>query len=105
MEGIELTCFQLISLNGVARSCYLEAIYAAKDGDFEKAKELIAEGEGNFLEGHRVHAQLIQQEASGNSVMASLLLIHAEDQLMSAETFKIVAEEFIAVYQRFETLQ
>jgi Phosphotransferase system cellobiose-specific component IIA len=105
MEGIELTCFQLISLNGVARSCYLEAIYAAKEGDFQKARELIAEGEVNFLEGHRVHAQLIQQEASGNSVVANLLLIHAEDQLMSAETFKIVAEEFIAVYLRLDDLK
>ncbi|MBQ1914169.1 MAG: PTS lactose/cellobiose transporter subunit IIA, partial [Selenomonadaceae bacterium] len=34
-----------------------------------------------------------------------LLIIHAEDQLMSAEAFKILAQEFIDVYKRVETLE
>lgn len=29
-----------------------------------------------------------------------MLLMHAEDQLMGAETFRIVAEDFIDVYER-----
>ena len=28
--------------------------------------------------------------------------MHAEDQLMSAETFRIMAEEFIEVYKKME---
>ena len=35
----------------------------------------------------------------------SLLLIHAEDQLMSAEGFKIIAEEMIAAYRRIDELE
>ena len=30
----------------------------------------------------------------------NLILVHAEDQMMSAESFRIIAEEFIAVYKR-----
>ena len=32
----------------------------------------------------------------------SLLILHAEDQLMSAEAFKTIALEFISVYQRLD---
>ena len=30
----------------------------------------------------------------------SLILIHAEDQLMQAETFRVIAEDFIDVYEK-----
>ena len=33
---------------------------------------------------------------------SGLILMHAEDQLMSAETFRIMAEEFIEVYKKIE---
>ena len=35
------------------------------------------------------------QEAGGDHIDPSIILIHAEDQLMSAETFKILAGKFI----------
>ncbi|OCN03840.1 PTS cellobiose transporter subunit IIA [Erysipelotrichaceae bacterium MTC7] len=102
MEGLELVCFQIISNVGGARSCFIEAIQHAKAGDYEKAQESISEGEKFFTEGHHAHAKLIQQEASGELDKVTLLLLHAEDQLMSAEAFKILANEFIDVYKRFD---
>jgi len=100
MEGLELIAFQIISSVGGARSCYIEAIQKAKAFDFEGADKLIEEGKGYFNEGHHAHAKLIQQEANGDQNDISLLLIHAEDQLMSAEAFAIIAVEFIDVYKR-----
>lgn len=102
MEGIELLSFQMISFNGSARSCFIEAIAAAKEGDFERAEQLMAEGEEQFIEGHRVHAQLIQQEASEGKTEINLLLIHAEDQMMSAEMMKIVAAELIDIHKQLQ---
>ena len=51
------------------------------------------------MEGHRAHASLIQKEAEGEQTAFSLLLMHAEDQLMTTETLKIITEEFIDIYQ------
>jgi PTS system cellobiose-specific IIA component len=99
MEGLELICFELISYTGSARSYFIEAIQAAKKQDFEKATEYFAEGEKQHAEGHHTHAKLIQQEAAGQSLGVNLLLIHAEDQLMSCETIKIVADEMIQMYK------
>ena len=100
MEGIELTCFEIISAVGGARSCFIEAIQRAKEKDFEGAKQCIADGEELFNQGHRAHAKLVTQEANGDRVEVVLLLVHAEDQLMSAETFKILANEFIDLYEK-----
>lgn len=99
---MELVCFEIITAVGNARSLYIEAIQEAKNGNFEKAAELIKEGEASFNQGHHAHAGLIQKEASEEAVPFSLLLMHAEDQLMSAEGFRILAEEFIDVYKNMK---
>ena len=44
MEGLELACFEIISNVGTAKSCYINAIHKAKEGDYEEAKKLIEEG-------------------------------------------------------------
>lgn len=97
---MEKICFQIISTVGMARSMFIMAIQKAKEGDFEGATKSIEEGNEYFVEGHRIHAKLIQKEANKEKLEFSLILIHAEDQFMSAEAFKILAEEFIDVYKR-----
>ncbi len=106
MEGLELTAFQIISAVGTARSSYIEAIQKAKEGDFEGAEQLIKEGDEMFIEGHHAHAGLLQLEAdNGQGSVVSLIIMHAEDQLMSAEGFKTVALEFIDLYKRIAKLE
>lgn len=100
MEGLELICFQIISSVGMARGSYIEAIDLAQENAFDKAIAKIEEGDMYFREGHAAHAQLIQKEASGEKVDVNLLLVHAQDQLMSAETCKIIAEKFIALNKK-----
>lgn len=102
MEAMEKICFQIISYTGEAKSDYIEAMGAAREYDFEKAERLMKEGMAVFVEGHKVHGQLIQKEAAGDNVQLSLLLMHAEDQLLGAETLKVIADELIAVYKKLQ---
>ena len=99
-EAFETACFGIITYVGTARSCFINAVQCAKEGEFEKAKEQIKQGDQAFTEGHHIHADLLAQDARGELNEAGLILMHAEDKLMSAETFRIMAEEFIDVYQR-----
>lgn len=105
MEDLELSCFQIISSAGMAKNSFIEAIKEAKKGDFKKARVCINEGEGYFTQGHNVHAKLIQQEAGNEQISPNLLLLHAEDQLMSVETCKIIANELIESYERISALE
>lgn len=100
MEGLEIISFQIINHVGTARDKFIEAISASKRGDFDKAEALLKEGEQQFVKGHKAHTELIQKDVADGSVMMNLLLTHAQDQLMSAEAFKIIATEFIDVYKR-----
>lgn len=104
MEELERICFQIISNVGLARSSYIEAIHKARAGDYEGADACMNEGRKQYLAGHEAHFELIQKEAKGERVGGSLILVHAEDQLMSAEGFQIIAEELIGTYQRIDEL-
>jgi len=102
MEGLELICFQLITAAGGAKSSYIEAIQKAKAGAYDEAEVLIRQGDEMMKQGHLPHTDLIQKEAAGETVFMGLILTHAEDQMMSAEIFKVMAEEIIDLYKRLE---
>lgn len=101
-EELAMMSFRIIAAVGSARSSYIEAIHAAKDGDLDRAQALMEEGGAFFLEGHDTHTELVQKEAAGDPIAMTLMLTHAEDQLMSAESFKIIAEELIDLCGRIE---
>ena len=100
MEGTELIVFNIIAAVGTARSNYIAAIDAAAEGNFDEAEKLIKEGQDAYVEGHDAHAKLLTQTAQGDKVIMDLLLTHAEDQLMSAEGFGILAERFVTLYKK-----
>ena len=49
---------------------------------------------------HGPHTDLVQKEAAGEDAKMSLILAHAEDQMMSTEVFKVLAEEMIELYKK-----
>ena len=99
MEGMELICFQIITANGSAKSCYIEALQEVKKGNYARADELIAEGDKMVIEGHDIHLSLLAKESEGKKTEISLLLLHAEDQAMSTEVIKIMVLELIELYK------
>lgn len=105
MEKTELTCFQLISNAGMAKSSFMEAIDLAEKGNFCEAETKMKEGSDFLIAGHTAHAGMIQKEAAGEAAAISLLLLHAEDQLMSAELSETMAKKNIALLKRLSALE
>ena len=99
MEQSDAVCFQMIASIGEATACYMEALETAKNGDFVKAGLLIQQGEQNALSCHREHATLLSAMANHEKIEISLLLMHAEDQMMNGEMIKLMVKELIEVYQ------
>lgn len=104
-EEMEMICFQIISCVGTAKSCYVNSIAKAEEGDFEAAEELIKQGDEAYAGGHDVHMQLLTSEANGERKSTPLLLLHAEDQMASAETCKLMAQNFAKVYRELLELR
>lgn len=103
MDKLELICFEIITNVGSARSFYIEAISLAKNNKFIEARKSIKDGEEIFIKAHKAHAKLIEAETSGEKISISLVLVHAEDQLISADSFKIIATEFVDLYEKIDS--
>ncbi|MDR2468538.1 MAG: PTS lactose/cellobiose transporter subunit IIA [Spirochaetaceae bacterium] len=99
-EDLEEQIFEIISNVGTAKSCFIEAIQEAKKGNIEKARNLIEEGNRSFISGHKVHHQLLEKEMGGSPITISLIVLHAEDQIMAADSFKTIALSFIDLYEQ-----
>ena len=102
MESFETSCFGIITYVGTARTYFINAVQCAKKGNFEEAQELIRQGDQAFTEGHHIHADLLALDANGELNQSGLILMHAEDQLMSAEAFKILSQEFMDLYKEIK---
>lgn len=107
MADDRLNCvfFELITHFGKARSCFIQAVSKAKEMKYSEVNELWAEGISAYSVGQKIHNQLIQEEVTGVKIDVTLLQIHAEDILMSAETLKILCEEFLLVYKEINLLK
>lgn len=55
-----------------------------------------------LIKGHHAHTSLIQKEASGEKIEFSLIIMHAEDQMIAAETIKSLVEEMIDMYKELK---
>lgn len=91
MEETEQVILGIITNAGLARSYAFEALEYAKDGDFGKAEEYMKNSKIESKKSHKVQTTLIQNEANGIENQFSILLIHAQDHLMTS----LLAQELI----------
>ncbi|MFP7478957.1 PTS lactose/cellobiose transporter subunit IIA [Terribacillus saccharophilus] len=99
----EQICFQMILHSGNARSKVLQALRLYREGDIEKVNEMLADAEDDLSLVHKVHFQLVQQEAAGHQQELSLLFLHAEDHFMSTMTMKEMVKEMIPIFQELKS--
>ncbi|MBG9452745.1 PTS mannose transporter subunit IIA [Lysinibacillus sphaericus] len=92
----------LIVHSGNTKSECMEAIQLAKKGQIQEAKEKIQLANDSLIEAHHSQTALLSQEARGEKVEVSMLLIHAQDHLMNAITFRDLASEMIELYERIK---
>jgi PTS system cellobiose-specific IIA component len=99
-QDTTIASMTIITNVGTAKSMYIEAVELARKGDIAGAEKKMEEGHAIFLEGHKAHAQVLSESSgAAESSNINMLLMHAEDQLMSAETVYELAQQLIAVYQ------
>ena len=102
LKLVELTgeqiCFQLILHSGNARSKVIQSIREYRDGSVQKAEELLQQAEDDLQQSHDIHFQMIQKKRAGKNEF-SLLLLHAEDHLMSTLTMKELVSELLELFK------
>lgn len=99
-QSLEEISFQIILHAGNARSDAMEGMAFAREGKFEEAHAKLRDAEASFVEAHHVQSALLHKEAGGEGVSPSVLLIHAQDHLMTAMTVKDLAQEIVHLHEK-----
>ena len=100
MDQQEQIVINLIVNAGSARSSAIEAIQYAKAGDIEKAEESLGNAKEAVNEAHHSQTEMIQAEIRGEKAPLSLLMVHAQDHLMTTMTLREVALEMLELYKK-----
>ena len=98
MNEMEMVVINLIVNAGSARSSAIEAIQYAKAGDIEKARESLQNAKEAVTEAHHSQTDMIQAEIRGEKTPLSLLMVHAQDHLMTSLLCMDLAQEFVDLY-------
>lgn len=72
-------------------------------GDFDKADELLKQAEEAGLEAHHAQTQLLAKEASGDHTPVDVLLVHAQDHLMTSMLAQELIREIIELRRELAT--
>ena len=94
-EELQLAAFEIILHSGNARTSVHEAFAAMKEGKYDEAKEKLDAADAELLEAHHAQTDLLQKYASGTEVKIEIIMVHAQDHLMTTMTLKEVAVEMI----------
>ena len=97
---LEMAAMELVGNSGESRSLSFEALYLAKEGKIGEAQEKIKEAKQKMLAAHSIQTELICKEADGEEFKLGLLMVHAQDHLMTTMTLKEVASEMLHLYKK-----
>ncbi|NRT77838.1 PTS lactose/cellobiose transporter subunit IIA [Clostridium beijerinckii] len=97
---MEMVTLEIVAYSGDARTKYMEALNAANNKEYDKAKELILEGNKLIAEAHKVQTKMLQMEASGEKIEVGFLAVHAQDHLMTVVLLRDIINNFIELYKK-----
>ncbi|MFR6098885.1 PTS lactose/cellobiose transporter subunit IIA [Longibaculum muris] len=102
MKKEEMTndTISVIQLTTQTQQFYHQAFMYIKQDNYHQAQYCLDNGNKLLLKAHQIHAKLLNQECE-----LDLLLVHAEDMLMSLQLYKSMMKEFIDLYKTFPTLR
>jgi len=96
---IELIAMNLVGNSGESRSLAFEALAEVKLGNYEKADEKMALSKERILQAHGMQTDLIVKEADGEKVEIGLLMVHAQDHLMTSMLARELIIEIIELHK------
>lgn len=96
---MENEIFEIISHGGNARAYAYDAVKAAQEGKIEEADDLLKNAQKELDLAHNTQTKLIQAEINGQSLQINLLMVHAQDHLMTAISEKNLIEQMVGLYK------
>lgn len=102
MENIDLEeqVMGIIINAGQSRSLCYEALQHAKNGEFVEANALLKEAQQFANQAHLVQTQLIEADEGTGKTKMTLIMVHAQDHLMTSMLAKELVTELIDLHKK-----
>ncbi|MDM2737477.1 PTS N,N'-diacetylchitobiose transporter subunit IIA [Citrobacter sp. Ct235] len=101
-EELEEVVMGLIINSGQARSLAYAALKQAKQGDFDVAKTMMEQSRMALNEAHLVQTKLIEGDQGEGKMKVSLVLVHAQDHLMTSMLARELVAELIELHEKLK---
>lgn len=103
--NLEAEIFNIISCGGDAKAIAYEALQHAYESNFDMAEEKMNKAQANLTKAHNTQTKLIQAELNNEDIKMSLLLVHAQDHLMTAISEISLIEQMIKMLKKINALE
>ncbi|EMO7866220.1 PTS N,N'-diacetylchitobiose transporter subunit IIA [Citrobacter amalonaticus] len=101
-KELEEVVMGLIINSGQARSLAYAALKQAKQGDFDAAKTMMEQSRMALNEAHLVQTKLIEGDQGEGKMKVSLVLVHAQDHLMTSMLARELVAELIELHEKLK---
>ena len=101
-EELETTVMELIINAGESKSCAMEALRAAKAGDWDKVDDLLRQSAEASKRAHDVQTQLIGMDEGEGNIRVNLIMVHAQDHIMTSMLAKEMITEMIDIHRQLQ---
>ncbi|EOH91817.1 PTS cellobiose transporter subunit IIA [Enterococcus pallens] len=99
-EKLQEIAFEIILSSGDARTLVHESFQHMRDGSFDAAQQKLDDANESLVKAHKAQTGLLQEYAGGEKIEMEIIMVHAQDHLMTTMTLKEVAAEMLVLYQR-----
>lgn len=101
-NDMEEVVMGLIINSGQARSLAYTALKRAKEGDLAAAQQLMAQSREALNAAHLVQTQLIEGDQGEGKIPVTLVLVHAQDHLMTSMLARELIAELIELHGKLQ---
>lgn len=98
-QDVELIPFALIADAGEAKSLAFMALNEAKQGNFEACDDYMKQSDEAYLRAHNTQTEILVKEANGEHMPVNVMLVHAQDHLMTSNLARELIRELIELYR------
>ncbi|GCF93605.1 PTS cellobiose transporter subunit IIA [Enterococcus florum] len=97
---LQEVAFEIILSSGDGRTLIHESFQLMREEKFSEAQQKLEDANESLVNAHRAQTGLLQEYANGEKIEMEIIMVHAQDHLMTTMTLKEVAEEMLVLYQR-----
>ncbi|WP_368901154.1 PTS cellobiose transporter subunit IIA [Oceanobacillus oncorhynchi] len=101
-EQIQSVAFEIILHSGSSRTMIHEAFAMMRNNEFKNAADKLDEANEEVLLAHQSQTALLQQYSSGETINMEIIMVHAQDHLMTTMTLREVALEMLYLYEKLD---